>query len=137
MAFDNVLFDPGGACLFDDAMLFLKSFRPIELTLVASGDKGTQLAKIKALGLEPYFHAIHVANRKVGVIDPRDTSQAFFIANSPREIRAVKEECRWVFCIQVRNPINPEEQLYGVDKDDAYFSSLAPVAKFIKTPRPV
>lgn len=134
--FDNVLFDPGGACLFDDVLPFLKSFRPSQLVLVASGDKDVQMAKIRASGLEPYFHAVHVVGRKPTVIDIPNRAPTFFIDDAPWEIEAMKSACGWVICIQVRKPPSGEGQLQWTDKDDFYFSSLAHLAKFIKEYRP-
>lgn len=133
---DGVLLNPERQCLFEDVLPFLKAFGPSQLVLVSSGDRGAQTAKIKASGLEPYFHAVRIVHRKVDAVDPQNKTPAFFVSSSPRAIRDIKKECSWVFCIQVRKPLVPEEQLYGADMDDFCFSSLVGLAKFIKEYRP-
>lgn len=96
--------------LFPDTMTFLGCFCRRELSLITTGNKKFQLAKIEAHNFREYLSEIMILGspKSNGLYSPQVNS--FFIDDSPREIDAMKEKFPDMCCIQVREPAPWEKQ---------------------------
>jgi len=116
---------------FPDTLIFLKHFKPEELTLLTTGNPEFQWTKIITHGITKHFGKIFIANSPKAENIERPPDKSFFIDDSPREIDAMKQCYPHVICLQVRTPAPWEKQKHSGCKD-AHFRDLLGAYAFIR-----
>jgi FMN phosphatase YigB (HAD superfamily) len=116
---------------FPDSIVFLKHFKPEELTLLTTGNPEFQWTKIITHGITKYFGKIFIVSSPKAENIERPPDKSFFIDDSPREIDAMKQRFPHVLCLQVRTPAPWEKQKHSGCKD-AHFRDLLGAYVFIR-----
>ncbi len=114
----------------DDSLEFMARFPKNELTLLTTGDKEIQWAKVRAHQLESHIGKILIVTSPKALHIDTPTRGSYYIDDAPRELDAMKIQFPDVTCIQVREPAPWETQRVSL-LADLHCADLLTVADMI------